>query len=153
CSLVQGRLWWSVVACAETSLTTDTSDVDDERPPICATCGVTMVPVSLSAREERAGEWNGGACFIDLKLSGEVEALIRRDEVGGAQVEVVVEAVPQLEQDRLEVGDQLGVRHLRESLVVHGWLVPRHSKPEPGPIAFSRSVLLADRPATACARG
>lgn len=38
-----------------------------------------------------------------LKLSGEVEALIRRDEVVGAQVEVVVEPVPQLEQDRLEV--------------------------------------------------
>jgi hypothetical protein len=39
------------------SLTTDTSDVDDERPPICATCGVTMVPASLSAREERVGDW------------------------------------------------------------------------------------------------
>ena len=25
-----------------------------------------MVPVSLSAREERAGDWNGGACFIDV---------------------------------------------------------------------------------------
>ena len=34
-----------------------TSDVDDERPPICPVCGVTMVPVELSAREERAGEW------------------------------------------------------------------------------------------------
>jgi hypothetical protein len=34
-----------------------------------------------------------------LKLSGEVEAFIRGDEVGGAQVEVVVEPVPQLEQD------------------------------------------------------
>ena len=39
------------------SLTTHTSDVDDERPPICATCGVTMVPTALSAREERAGDW------------------------------------------------------------------------------------------------
>jgi hypothetical protein len=25
--------------------------VDDERPPICPTCGVTMVPAALSARE------------------------------------------------------------------------------------------------------
>jgi hypothetical protein len=39
------------------SLTTHTSDVDDERPPICATCGVTMVPAALSAREERDGDW------------------------------------------------------------------------------------------------
>jgi hypothetical protein len=31
--------------------------MDDERPPICVTCGVTMVPVSLSAREERVGDW------------------------------------------------------------------------------------------------
>jgi hypothetical protein len=39
------------------SLTAHTSDVDDERPPICATCGVTMVPAALSAREERADDW------------------------------------------------------------------------------------------------
>jgi hypothetical protein len=32
--------------------------MDDERPPICATCGVTMVPASLSAREDIvAGDW------------------------------------------------------------------------------------------------
>jgi hypothetical protein len=54
-----------------------------------------------------------------LKLSSEVEAFIRGDEVGGAQVEVVVEPVPQIEQDRLEVGDQLSVRYLRDSLLVH----------------------------------
>ena len=29
--------------------------MDDERPPICATCGVTMVPASLSARVEAVG--------------------------------------------------------------------------------------------------
>ena len=29
----------------------------DERPPICPTCGVTMVPAALSAREGRAGDW------------------------------------------------------------------------------------------------
>jgi hypothetical protein len=45
-----------------------------------------------------------------LKLSGEVEALIRGDAVGGAQVNVVVEPIPQLEQDRLEISDQLNVR-------------------------------------------
>ena len=53
-----------------------------------------------------------------LKLSGEVEAFIRGDEVGGAQVEVVVEPVPQIEQVRLEVGDQLSVRYLGDSLLV-----------------------------------
>jgi hypothetical protein len=52
-----------------------------------------------------------------LKLSGEVEALIRGDEVVGAKLEVVVEPVPQLEQDRLEVGDELRVCDLRESLL------------------------------------
>jgi hypothetical protein len=31
--------------------------MDDERPPICATCGVTMVPASLSARDGLVGEW------------------------------------------------------------------------------------------------
>jgi hypothetical protein len=34
-----------------------TAGVDDERPPICPACGVTMVPAALSAREERAGDW------------------------------------------------------------------------------------------------
>lgn len=31
-------------------------DVDD-RPPICASCGVTMVPAALSAHEDHEGEW------------------------------------------------------------------------------------------------
>ena len=30
---------------------------DEERPPICAACGVTMVPAALSAREERSDDW------------------------------------------------------------------------------------------------
>ena len=29
----------------------------DDRPPICATCGVTMVPAALSAHEEVETEW------------------------------------------------------------------------------------------------
>jgi hypothetical protein len=29
----------------------------DDRPPICATCGVTMVPAALSAREDPDGDW------------------------------------------------------------------------------------------------
>lgn len=29
----------------------------DDRPPICATCGVTMVPGALSADEDHEGEW------------------------------------------------------------------------------------------------
>lgn len=32
--------------------------MDDERPPICPACGVTMVPAALSAHDERAdGDW------------------------------------------------------------------------------------------------
>lgn len=29
----------------------------DDRPPICATCGVTMVPAALSALEDVDGDW------------------------------------------------------------------------------------------------
>ena len=32
-------------------------DMDDDRPPICPACGVTMVPAELSAQKARAGEW------------------------------------------------------------------------------------------------
>jgi hypothetical protein len=36
----------------------DTRDVDDDdRPPICPRCGVTLVPAGLSADETREGEW------------------------------------------------------------------------------------------------
>jgi hypothetical protein len=31
--------------------------VDDERPPICPACGVTMVPAALSARNVHGVEW------------------------------------------------------------------------------------------------
>ena len=31
--------------------------MDDERPPICPTCGVTMVPAALSAEQGRDGDW------------------------------------------------------------------------------------------------
>jgi hypothetical protein len=31
--------------------------MDDERPPICPVCGVTMVPAELSARAGHAGDW------------------------------------------------------------------------------------------------
>jgi hypothetical protein len=34
-----------------------TAGVNDERPPICPACGVTMVPAALSAREAPAGDW------------------------------------------------------------------------------------------------
>ena len=29
----------------------------DDRPPICARCGVTMVPAALSTADEHAGDW------------------------------------------------------------------------------------------------
>jgi len=31
--------------------------LDDERPPICPVCGVTMLPAALSAREGGDGDW------------------------------------------------------------------------------------------------
>jgi hypothetical protein len=34
----------------------DRADPDD-RPPICATCGVTMLPAALSGSEDHDGEW------------------------------------------------------------------------------------------------
>jgi hypothetical protein len=30
---------------------------DEDRPPICPRCGVTMVPAALSADDEHEGEW------------------------------------------------------------------------------------------------
>jgi hypothetical protein len=30
---------------------------NDDRPPICPACGVTMVPAALSEREASAGDW------------------------------------------------------------------------------------------------
>ena len=33
------------------------ADHDDDRPPICPRCGVTMVPAALSADEEHEGDW------------------------------------------------------------------------------------------------
>jgi len=47
-----------------------TSGMDDERPPICPRCGVTMVPSSLSAREERAGDW----ICLECEESGEPDS-------------------------------------------------------------------------------
>ena len=34
-----------------------TSGVDEERAPICPTCGVTMVPAALSADDDPEGDW------------------------------------------------------------------------------------------------
>jgi hypothetical protein len=31
--------------------------MDDERPPICPACGVTMVPAALSARKPPGDGW------------------------------------------------------------------------------------------------
>jgi hypothetical protein len=67
-----------------------------------------------------------------LKLRREVEALVRGDGLT-RHFGVVVEPRPQLLQNRLEVGDQLGVRDLWNSLLVHripefkwapGWIPP-----------------------------
>lgn len=47
-----------------------TSGMEDERPPICPTCGVTMVPGALSAYPERAGDW---VC-LECEEAGEPDA-------------------------------------------------------------------------------
>jgi hypothetical protein len=31
--------------------------MDDERPPICPVCGVTMLPATLGANEQGGGDW------------------------------------------------------------------------------------------------
>ncbi len=47
-----------------------TSGVDDERPPICPACGVTMVPRALSAREGLDGDW----ICLECEVAGEPDA-------------------------------------------------------------------------------
>jgi hypothetical protein len=42
---------------------------DDDRPPICPCCGVTMVPARLSAHDKPDGEW---VCLECEELDGEV---------------------------------------------------------------------------------
>jgi hypothetical protein len=44
--------------------------MDDERPPICPTCGVTMVPAALSATNHSARDW---VC-VECEESGEPDA-------------------------------------------------------------------------------
>jgi hypothetical protein len=49
-------------------------DVDqDDRPPICARCGVTMVPAALSADGALEGDWVEGdwACLECEELDEE----------------------------------------------------------------------------------
>ena len=41
---------------------------DDDRPPICPRCGVTMVPAALSAESGLEGEW---ACLECEELGEE----------------------------------------------------------------------------------
>jgi len=41
--------------------------MDEDRPPICPACGVTMVPASLSAQKERPMDW---VC-LECEESGE----------------------------------------------------------------------------------
>jgi len=36
--------------------------VDDERPPICPACGVTMIPAELSALDPSGGDWICSEC-------------------------------------------------------------------------------------------
>ena len=41
--------------------------MDDDRPPICPTCGVTMVPAALSAGEPPSADW----ICLECEESGE----------------------------------------------------------------------------------
>jgi hypothetical protein len=43
--------------------------MNDERPPICPRCGVTMVPADLSARNSIAGDW----ICLECEETGEPE--------------------------------------------------------------------------------
>ena len=45
------------------------SAVDDERPPICPVCGVTMVPTALSASEGHDGDW----ICLECEETGELD--------------------------------------------------------------------------------
>lgn len=38
------------------------TELDDDRPPICPTCGVTMVPAALSARDDVDSDWTCLEC-------------------------------------------------------------------------------------------
>jgi hypothetical protein len=49
-------------------------DVDDDRPPICPTCGVTMVPADLSERRPTGRDW---VC-LECEETNEVEEDIPR---------------------------------------------------------------------------
>src|SRR5207237_4277845 len=49
---------------------THTAGMEDDGPPICPTCGVTMVPAALSAREDRPGDW----ICLECEASGEPDA-------------------------------------------------------------------------------
>ena len=44
--------------------------MEDDGPPICPTCGVTMVPAALSAREVKPGDW----ICLECEASGEPDA-------------------------------------------------------------------------------
>ncbi len=41
---------------------------DDDRPPICPACGVTMVPAELSARDNAGPDW---VCLECEELDGD----------------------------------------------------------------------------------
>ena len=46
--------------------------MEDDRPPICPRCGVTMVPAALSADERRRGDWVCLECEeLDVSQSSE----------------------------------------------------------------------------------
>ena len=54
----------------DSSASLHTSGVDDERPPICPACGVTMVPTALSEREGRDDNW----ICLECEVTGEPDA-------------------------------------------------------------------------------
>jgi hypothetical protein len=44
-------------SCSTTGVGILTEMDEDDRPPICPRCGVTMVPAALSADDKHEGEW------------------------------------------------------------------------------------------------
>ena len=45
--------------------------MDDERPPICPACGVTMVPAALSASRRSDADW----ICLECEETGEEERI------------------------------------------------------------------------------
>ena len=65
---IRDQAWRSSVTPQRRHRRSDARGMDDDRPPICPRCGVTMVPAALSADEHGDGDW---ACLECEELGEE----------------------------------------------------------------------------------